>query len=367
MRFRVREARGLRRFYEEKLKTGRLFLPAKEPLPAGTVVQVVLTLPNGGEFPLLGEVFRRIPAAGNRPAGLGIRLLDFDEKTQLKLRVFIAVHEGQEAGPPDDARADGGGTAGPLPVVHADEQPTVVQRAVAAPVSTASPVAAAPGPTPPKHVAPPAPMAAQEPAAPQPPAPEPVAPVVSEPQPEPVVAAPVAGGPGRRSGRWVLGLAFVLSLLILGGAVAYKQWMSSSAEAPHGRPGSHAPAPGAKADAMADELARNGHAWLAEGRNDEARSAFEKALSIQERSHSALSGLGELAFSEGDASSAIEYGERAVALAPHVADYRMRLGSAYFATGAYAEALEQWQVVLEIDPDNSAAARNIETARAKLE
>ena len=54
-------------------------------------------------------------------------------------------------------------------------------------------------------------------------------------------------------------------------------------------------------------------------------------------------GLSNLSFDSGKYSSATSYARRAVKVAPRNADYRVRLGDAYFKQGKHDRARAQYQ------------------------
>lgn len=60
--------------HRRELQQGTIFLRAPQPMPAGTLVQVVLVLPDGSEAPLDGRVERAV-SAGEHP-GMAIRFHD---------------------------------------------------------------------------------------------------------------------------------------------------------------------------------------------------------------------------------------------------------------------------------------------------
>ena len=128
-----------------------------------------------------------------------------------------------------------------------------------------------------------------------------------------------------------------------------------------------ADAPSPKADrAKAKELVARGNDDLRAGRYAEARKSFQAALDADARSHAALAGLAAVAFENGDMARAILFGKRAVKLAPKVSRYHMTLAKAYYDLLRYKDAIAHWENVLEIDPGNAAAKRNIESARSRM-
>jgi serine/threonine-protein kinase len=108
-----------------------------------------------------------------------------------------------------------------------------------------------------------------------------------------------------------------------------------------------------------------GNAALAAGRFADAGAPFQRAVTADAAAHAAHAGLSEVAYNQGDFQRAVLTGKRAVALAPRVAGYRMTLAKAYYKLLRYDDAIAQWQKVLELEPTNERAKKNIEMARAK--
>jgi serine/threonine protein kinase/Tfp pilus assembly protein PilF len=108
-----------------------------------------------------------------------------------------------------------------------------------------------------------------------------------------------------------------------------------------------------------------GNAALAAGRFAAASAPFQRALAADPAAHAAHAGLSEIAYNQGDFQRAVQMARRAVALAPRVAGYRMTLAKAYYKLSRYDDAIAQWQKVLELEPANERATKNIELARAK--
>jgi tetratricopeptide (TPR) repeat protein len=148
--------------------------------------------------------------------------------------------------------------------------------------------------------------------------------------------------------------------------------LPAARQAPVVRPtrGAQAPAPPAEADPSSDreQLKRwvtEGNLALASGRFGAAGAQFQRAIAADGTAHAAHAGLAEVAYNQGDFPRAALAARRAVSLAPRVAAYRMILAKAYYKVLRYDDAVAQWQKVLELEPANERAQKNIELARAK--
>lgn len=94
--------------------------------------------------------------------------------------------------------------------------------------------------------------------------------------------------------------------------------------------------------AEAAQLVAAGNRARDSGRLADARKAFERALALDPRSHAALIGLSDVAFHGGDQARAANYARKAIKLAPRIADYRIRLGDAYFKAFRYEDARAEY-------------------------
>ncbi len=117
---------------------------------------------------------------------------------------------------------------------------------------------------------------------------------------------------------------------------------------------------------LAGQWVQSGNNKLAAGQLAEARTAFERAVTADSRSHAALAGLAEVAYNESDYTRAVLAAKRAIALAPKVAAYRMLLGKSFYKLLRYEDAIKQWRRALELDPTNAAARKNIEMAERRM-
>ena len=116
--------------------------------------------------------------------------------------------------------------------------------------------------------------------------------------------------------------------------------------------------------AAAAALAQEGRAALRRGELAAAEQLFNRALAASNRSSAALIGLSDVWFDRGDFAKAVGYAERAVKLAPKDADYRLRLGDAYYKVLRYLDAEKQYAVAAELGhPDGPARVAKV---RSKL-
>ena len=109
-----------------------------------------------------------------------------------------------------------------------------------------------------------------------------------------------------------------------------------------------------------------GNASLAAKRFAEAATSFQRALAADASAPAALAGLAEATYNQGDFQRAVDTAKRAVAQTPRNVAYRMTLAKSYFKLERYADAISQWEKVLEINPANRLAKKNIEMAKSKM-
>ncbi len=98
-----------------------------------------------------------------------------------------------------------------------------------------------------------------------------------------------------------------------------------------------------------------GQRYAREGNSEAAAAAFRKALSMDANNNRALFGLGELALAAGVHGDAVNFLERAVALRPKRAPFRVVYGDALAAAGKRNEAVAQWRLALRLEPGNREA------------
>jgi serine/threonine protein kinase len=93
----------------------------------------------------------------------------------------------------------------------------------------------------------------------------------------------------------------------------------------------------------ASELAEQGMAALNAGRRSEATNLFNQSISYDSRNAMSLMGLSDIYFDTGSSQKALLYAEKAVQAAPKNANYRIKLGDAYFKVLRYRDALDEYK------------------------
>ncbi len=103
-------------------------------------------------------------------------------------------------------------------------------------------------------------------------------------------------------------------------------------------------------------------AW---GRNEEAKSAYERALELRKDYTEAHYNLANILKSEGELEEAIEHYRLAVQSEADSVEVRNNFGAALKAAGRVDEAIEQWEKALEIAPSDPLAHYNLALALAE--
>ena len=93
-----------------------------------------------------------------------------------------------------------------------------------------------------------------------------------------------------------------------------------------------------------------GIAQLQEGKLDEARKSFDRAIKINRRFSDAYNNLGATYYAEKQYKKAITQYQRSLSLKPNVASVYTNIGYAYFAQKQLPKAMEAFHKALEIDP-----------------
>jgi tetratricopeptide (TPR) repeat protein len=113
-----------------------------------------------------------------------------------------------------------------------------------------------------------------------------------------------------------------------------------------------------------DALSRLGLAYLQKSRetNDptyysQAEAAFKKALELKADDYNALAGIGSLELSRHRFSDALEWGKKAQAVRPHNAFAYGVIGDAYNELGRYQEAVDTFQQMVNVRPDQASYSR----------
>jgi len=170
----------------------------------------------------------------------------------------------------------------------------------------------------------------------------------------------------RRMRSWSLALAVTLVLAAL---ILYPEWISFSQQSLNryafnaGRPelaeaylrAAADLQPGILAPDLAELYDALGYALYLQGEDVEARSAFEQALSIDQRLASAHNNLGVALLNQSRVKPAIEHLQASVELDPENAEAWLNLGNAFLAAGERRSAAEAYRQVIEIQPDQAEA------------
>ncbi|TPV95002.1 MAG: hypothetical protein B7733_12305 [Myxococcales bacterium FL481] len=116
--------------------------------------------------------------------------------------------------------------------------------------------------------------------------------------------------------------------------------------------------------AQAKTLASQGQTALARGQRRKAEDLFHRAVGFDRRNAAALMGLSDVYFDTGSKGKAVQYAERAVAVAGKNKTYRLKLGDAYFLVLRYRDALTQYEKAHEMGL--ARAAGRIKRVKAKI-
>lgn len=76
-------------FYTSNMSRGGVYLNADEPSPPGTVMDLVLNL-SGREVKVKGEIRWSREASNDRPAGMGVQIIEIAEEDQEVLDEFLS-------------------------------------------------------------------------------------------------------------------------------------------------------------------------------------------------------------------------------------------------------------------------------------
>lgn len=113
------------------------------------------------------------------------------------------------------------------------------------------------------------------------------------------------------------------------------------------------------AEADPDTVNTLGITYAEAGRIDDARTAFERVLSIDPESSIPLENLGLIAIQRGDLWQARGYFERAVKAEPRSSRAQAGLGLVALKGGDRKTAIEAWQTAVDLDPTNYEALYNL--------
>ena len=103
------------------------------------------------------------------------------------------------------------------------------------------------------------------------------------------------------------------------------------------------------------------------GRYDDARAAFEHALTLDSNCAPAWNGIGRVSYHIGTAEAAIDAYERAIAIDPHFDHAYYGIGILFSARlGKHEEAIAAFQRGVEANPDESYLANAIYSTHARM-
>ncbi len=94
---------------------------------------------------------------------------------------------------------------------------------------------------------------------------------------------------------------------------------------------------------LSNELADKGEAAFARGAFSEAEKLFNQSLSYNNKNARSLMGLSDISFERGKHRQSVSYAKKAVRAAPQNANYRIKLGDAYFKTLRYEDARKAYE------------------------
>lgn len=103
--------------------------------------------------------------------------------------------------------------------------------------------------------------------------------------------------------------------------------------------------------------------FFSQGRETDAKRAYECALAVNPRSAYACNNLGLIYEKMGNFSQAQEFFQRAINLDGRYTQAYNNLAGLYATKGDFKKAIFLWQKALEIDPDYDMAKKNIELAQ----
>jgi serine/threonine protein kinase len=108
-----------------------------------------------------------------------------------------------------------------------------------------------------------------------------------------------------------------------------------------------------------------GRRLLAAHRYAAARDVFTRARDSGYQRGAANTGLGQVAFQQGDFAGALKHAQKATTTGGG-ADAHLLLGNCYFRLGKFQDAIAEYRKVLAQRPGNAEARRNLEAAQKRL-
>jgi hypothetical protein len=123
------------------------------------------------------------------------------------------------------------------------------------------------------------------------------------------------------------------------------------------------PVAGEKREIVSNAFYNLGVIFFSQGRQVDAKRAYECALAVNPRSVHAYNNLGLIYEKTGNFSRAQEYFQKAIDLDSRYVQAYNNLAGLYAIKGDFKKAIFLWQKALEIDPDYDMAKKNIELAQ----
>jgi len=109
-----------------------------------------------------------------------------------------------------------------------------------------------------------------------------------------------------------------------------------------------------------------GHRFLAAGRLDRAREAYQAALELSSEESAAYLGLGDVKLHQRDPRGAAESYRLAIGLTPGSPVGHQRLGEAYYHQGDLAGALGEWETALQFSPADERLRQRVDRVRQEV-
>ena len=130
-------------------------------------------------------------------------------------------------------------------------------------------------------------------------------------------------------------------------------------------PDSPPPTEGGSVEQKAAFFANLGTQQLSSGDTSNAAASFKKALELDPRNVTSVTGMGEIALRQGLFGDAIAHLRKASRLAPRSARVFTLLGEAYLSAGNFAAATKNFTKALQIEPDNARARDGFNEASSR--
>ena len=141
--------------------------------------------------------------------------------------------------------------------------------------------------------------------------------------------------------------------------------LTDNPEDPYGPPDEPPPSESGTSETKATFFANLGTQQLSSGDTASAAASFKKALELDGKNVTAMTGMGEIALRQGLFGDAIAHLKKAARLVRNARVYTL-LGEAYLNSGNNAEAARNFKTALQIDPDNARARDGYNEASSRV-